>query len=417
MPSINLPPRTLVGYSNATNARAGDRIDFMVNVMDSGSYEADLVKIVNGDGLSRYADQFELRVVDAPFAGRYRGCRQRLNLGSYIQVENTGALDQLGSFTVAGWINPTFSPATYEPPDLVDIDRFYPPTLTIGARIKEQTIVSRFDAANRYGWTLYLDEDLRLVFAVGDGKANPVEARIDEPLTTRLWTYVMAGFDADTSRIDVRFREYPAEPGNCVMARTLSAGNRCMEIPQRGPLRIAAARGGDGEARAAREKPVHVFTGRIQDIRIFRGALGTDDLDAIASETLPSAYDSECVADWDFSRGIKTTQIQDISGNGQHGRVVNLAERGVCGRFWRGETIRWPDAPDLYDAIHFHADDLYDAEWQSDFSYTVPNDLPSGVYAARLKQGNFYEYIAFFVAAPKGRPRADLALWMADYDY
>ena len=417
MSSINLPPRTLIGYSSATNARAGDRIDFMVNVMDSGTYEADLVKIINGDGLSRYADQFELRVVDAPFAGRYQGYRQRLNLGSYVQVENTGALDRLGSFSAAGWINPAFSPATYEPPDLVNIDRFYPPTLTIGARIKEQTIVSRFDAGNRYGWTLYLDGNLRLVFAVGNGQDKPVEARIDAPLTTRLWTYVMASFDADTSRIEVRFREYPATSGEGVMARTLSAGNRCVEIPQQGPLRIAAARGGDGEARAACEKPVQVFTGRIQDIRIFRGALGTDDLDAIASETLPSAYDSECVADWDFARGIKTTQIQDISGNAQHGRVVNLAERGVCGRFWRGQTIRWPDAPDLYDAIQFHADDLYDAEWQSDFSYTVPDDLPSGAYAARLKQGNFYEYITFFVAAPKGRPRADLALWMADYDY
>ena len=417
MSSIKLPPRTLIGYSSATNARAGDRIDFMVNVMDGGTYQANLVKIVNGDGLSRYADQFELRVVDAPFAGSYQGRRQRLNLGSYVQVENTGALDRLGSFTVAGWIDPTFSPATYEPPDLENIDRFHPPTLTIAARIEEQTIVSRFDAGNRCGWTLYLDGNLRLVFAVGDGKHKPVEARIDAPLTTRLWTYVMASFDADASRIDVRFREHPAAPGDRGTARSLSASNRCTKIPQQGPLRIAAARGGDGEARAACEKPVQVFTGRIQDIRVFRGALGADDLDAIASETLPGAYDSACVADWDFARGIKTTQIQDISGNAQHGRVVNLAERGVRGRFWRGETIRWPDAPDLYDAIHFHADDLYDAEWQSDFSYTVPDELPSGVYAARLKQGDFYEYITFFVAAPKGRPRADLALWMADYDY
>jgi N,N-dimethylformamidase len=415
--SVSLPPRTLIGYSSATSVRAGDSIDFMVAVMGGGAYEADLVRIINGDGLSRYADSFELQSVDAAFAGSYQGHQQPLNLGSYVQVGNAASLDQLSSFTVAGWIHPTFNPARYEPPNLEDIDPFSPPTLNIGASVREQTIVSRFDATSQNGWTLYLDENLHLVFAVGDGTGTVVKARIGEPVNTCDWSYVMASFDTDTQQISVQFSEKPHAPGDRATARSLDASQSCPRVPQLGPLRIAAARGEQGAARAAYEKPVQVFTGRIQDIRVFNEVLGADDLDAIAAEQLPATYESSRVADWDFGRGIKTSRVDDISGNAQHGAVVNLAERGVRGRFWRGDTIRWPDAPDQYDAITFHADDLYDAQWASDFSYTIPDDLPSGVYAARLKQGDFHEYITFFVAAPKGQPRADLALWMADYDY
>lgn len=415
--SAELPPRTLIGYSDVSSVRAGDSVDFMVNVINGGAFEADLVRIINGDGLSRYADKFEVKLVEASFAGSYQGQPQPLNLGSYVQVESSAILDVLSSFTVAGWIHPTFNPSTYEPPQLENPDPFSPPTLNIGASVGEQTIVSRFDATTQTGWTLYLDENLHLVFAVGDGKGTLIKTRIVEPAKTCDWSYVMASFDADTQQISVHFVEKPYAPGDRATALSLSASQNCGGVLQHGPLRIAAARGGAGAASAAYEKPVQVFTGRIQDIRIFNSVLGADDLDAIAAEQLPGAYENQRVADWDFGRGIKTTQAEDISGNAMHGTVVNLAERGVRGRFWRGDTIRWTDAPDQYDAISFHADDLYDAQWASAFSYTIPDDLPSGVYAARFKQGDFQEYITFFVAAPKGQPRANLALWLANYDY
>ncbi|MDA9580679.1 LamG domain-containing protein [Luminiphilus sp.] len=417
VPTAKLPPRTLIGYSSVTSVRAGDNIDFLVNTIDGGTFDADLVRVINGDGLSRYADKFELKSVDAPFAGGYQGQPQPLNLGSYVEVDNTAALDQLNSFTVAGWIHPTFDPSNYQPPQLENPDPFSPPTLNIGASVGEQTIVSRFDAVRQSGWTLYLDENLHLVFAVGDGKGAMVKARIGKAAKTGDWSYVMASFDTDTQQVSLHLVEKPFASGDRATARSLSASQNCSGVIQQGPLRIAAVRGGEGAACATREKPVQVFTGRIQDIRLFSSVLGAQDIDAIAAEQLPSAYESQRVADWDFGRGIKTTQAEDISPNALHGTVVNLAERGVRGRFWRGDTIRWTDAPDQYDAITFHADDLYDAQWTKDFSYTIPEDLPSGVYAARLKQGDFCEYITFFVAAPKGQPRAKLALWMADYDY
>jgi hypothetical protein len=43
--------------------------------------------------------------------------------------------------------------------------------------------------------------------------------------------------------------------------------------------------------------------------------------------------------------------------------------------------------------------------------------MKSGVYCARLTQGDFVEYITFFVAAPKGKPSSRLAFWASDYNY
>ncbi len=152
-------------------------------------------------------------------------------------------------------------------------------------------------------------------------------------------------------------------------------------------------------------------------MRVAGRVLTGKEIDALSSETVPKALGKAVVADWDFSRDIKSTRIRDISGNRLDGVAVNIPDRAVRGRFWKGSTIRWTDDPDQYDAITFYADDLYDAEWQADFSYQVPEGLQSGIYAARLKQGDFVEYIPFFVAAPKGKPAAKLAVWLPEYRY
>ena len=91
--SIIAGERTLVGYSSELSARPGDTVEFMVSALQGGEYEADLVRVINGDNLSVYKDKFEMRAVDAPFAGRYEGKARELNLGSYVHVEDASALD------------------------------------------------------------------------------------------------------------------------------------------------------------------------------------------------------------------------------------------------------------------------------------------------------------------------------------
>jgi N,N-dimethylformamidase len=69
------------------------------------------------------------------------------------------------------------------------------------------------------------------------------------------------------------------------------------------------------------------------------------------------------VGQWDFSRDIGGTRVVDLSGNGLHGETVNLPTRGMTGAAWSGQALHWHERPDLYGAIHFHTDDLYDCRW------------------------------------------------------
>lgn len=410
--SIIAGERTLVGYSSELSARPGDTVEFMVSALQGGEYEADLVRVINGDNLSDYKDQFEMRAVDAPFAGRYEGKARELNLGSYVHVEDASALDGVGSFSVAAWIFPTFDPTEYEPPDLDNIDPFSPPTLNIAESITHQTIVSRYDTVTSSGWALQIDEEYRLRFISGDQVVQ-----IDAKVKDWDWAYVAAVYDANAGSLTVHLREKPWAAGDKFTARNLEASAGLAAPAQAGPLRIAAVRGGKGAERATLEKPGWVFNGRIQDLRIVGRALGAEELDQLSAEVAPGSLAGDLVADFDFAREMKSNQVVDISPSAMKGAVVNAPERAVRGTFYRGETVNWTLAPDQFDAITFHADDLYDAQWGVDFEYTVPDGLRGGIYAARLKQGDFEEYIVFFVAAPKGKPTADLALWLSDYNY
>jgi N,N-dimethylformamidase len=408
--------RTLIGYASKLTVRPGDTLKFMVNSVGGASYHADLVRIVNGDALSRYRDEFEVRPIAAPFSGKHDGMEQELNLGSYIELAETGPLDGLKDFTVAGWMYPTFDPNEYQEPDLENPDPFYPPGLDIGKTVGAQSIISRFDALTRVGWVLHLNEAFQLEFIVGDGESIQ---KVTVASTTRDWdwTYVAASYDASTGTARIYQREKPFAPGDQFTARNLEAEGVVGQAVQAGPLRIAAIRGGPGAAKARFEKPLAVFNGRLQDVRIAKRVLSAEEIDALSAELTPLSLKRDIVADWDFGRRIPSASIEDVSGSGLHAELVNVGERAVRGRFWTGETLVWTEKPDHYDAITFHADDLYDAAWKSDFSYRVADDLPSGVYAARLTQDDFHEYIVFFVAPAKRRSTAKLALWLSEYNY
>ena len=125
------------------------------------------------------------------------------------------------------------------------------------------------------------------------------------------------------------------------------------------------------------------FNGKIDRPRITARALEVREIEALAWSNLPHEGDGDVVAAWDFSRDIGRARITDAGYNGLHGSTVNLPSRGVKGFNWSGREQNWRHAAEEYGAIHFHDDDHYDAGWSTDFSYTVPDTLKSGVYAAR----------------------------------
>ena len=122
-------------------------------------------------------------------------------------------------------------------------------------------------------------------------------------------------------------------------------------------------------------------------------------------------------AAWDFALETPTDRVVDVSGNHRDGHTVNLPARAMTGHNWNGDVHDWRAAPEQYGAIHFHDDDVYDARWQTDFTLDLPDDMDSGVYAARLESGGAPEHVVFFVRPALGRPTAKVAFLASTATY
>src|SRR6202022_2590239 len=109
--------------------------------------------------------------------------------------------------------------------------------------------------------------------------------------------------------------------------------------------------------------------------------------------------------------------IRDLGPWRLDGVTVNQPTRAVRGHNWTGATMDWREAPEQYGAIHFHDDDLVDACWEPDFAFTVPADLRSGVYAAKLSADGFEFWVPFFVRPPRGAARSRVAFLASTATY
>ena len=123
------------------------------------------------------------------------------------------------------------------------------------------------------------------------------------------------------------------------------------------------------------------------------------------------------VAKWDFSLGIDTNIVRDVSGNGLSGEMVNKPTRGMTGANWDGSESAWPRAPEQYGAIHFHDDDLDDAGWDASIVWRVPEKMRSGMYALRTRVRTLEDFIPFVVRPGPRQAKAKVALLVPTFTY
>src|SRR5579859_4347706 len=399
-------PRTILGYCWPWTVRAGQVIDFKVSAHAESPYKADLVRIVCADDLSDKA-MFKEKEVAATFAGVYPGRLQATNTGSYVEIDSASSLDSLMSFTVQAMVFPTALPKM-------------PPKLTaspLASPHANQHLISRWDQSTRFGWALLIDEHNCVAFQMGDGQTLH-RTSLAGALVERRWFSVVASYDATLRQIRISARPVMNAPCDLLTWRPVEVQESIpdtLSLIQQGPLRFAAAAGGPGNG--SRLKPAHCFNGRLDRVRLCAKILDEQDARALAGTQIPEHLRKQVVGFWDFGQGIDTVDVHDYSDNGLHGTTLNLPTRGVAGVDWDGSNTDWRSCPDHYSAIHFHDDDLYDAEWQTDFSYRVPHDLPSGIYAARLRQADSEDYIPFFVSPPKGTATASVAFLVPTATY
>ncbi|MER8395145.1 LamG domain-containing protein [Mesorhizobium sp. M1340] len=374
--------RTLSGYANVLSAKPGDAIEFKVSsIGDAADFSARLVRLITTEDHPQTAGLIE-REVDAPFAGQYPARRQRIYTGSFGYIEHKTACSNLLDLTFQAWLWPTL----------------------LGS--KRQTIAGTWDDEIGAGFALQIDEECRLTFLRGDGKGNVSAVTLTTPLRERHWVFVAASYEAKTRAVVLH--QSPlcnagdlSSPETRVFDKTSGP-----QISPQDSFYIASHR---QTREAGGMRAGGHYNGKIDSPKLYAGAASVHEIAALSGETGVSRLAPSLVADWDFSLDQGSDVFRDVSGYGLDGKLVNMPTRAMKGFNWTGRVHDWRSAPREYGAIHFHDDDLYDAGWSTDFTFTVPEGIASGVYAARLDaRGAMPAYVIFFVRPPKGQATSEV---------
>ncbi len=347
-------PIQLVGYADRLSGRPGDTIDFKVSSLCCEDFAARLVRIICADPNPDGQGLVEHDVA-ASFAGRYPSRAQPFYPGSYVEIDR---------------------PLPQTSTRARRFEAFIWPTLTAHAK---QVIMAVGELA------LGLDERGCITGWAGDQRIS-----IATPVKERAWYSVWLSLDDSGGRLNVGYHQVERPNGEETAAALV--GDSANPTNARATI---AAQLVDGRA-------AYHFNGKIEAATIFNSERGHED---------------NVVARWDFSRGISTTVIEDIGSHGLHGKTINMPARAMTGVHWDGSEMCWRHAPEHYAAIHFHENDIYDFGWETDFSFTIPEDLPSGVYAARVSCNGHEDALPFFVLPPKHRRSADLCVLVSTFTY
>lgn len=397
----------ITGYSDKWTVEAGETVQFYVNCDGPEQYTAELVHLINGDP-NPAGPGFKERRIESPADGIYPGRPQRINAGSYALVPDRRPL-HVDSFTLQMWIWPTMP---------TKIDEYWKPG--------PQAIAAKWSQGRGFG--LFIDEQGRTCL-----KVNEQTLTAAHPLRDRAWHFIAATFDAGTGHATL-YQEpqirYALDP----MPETAEA--IFTEAPCHDDIPFVFA-GHVARPAVPVADPVSPqgwiiaghYNGKIDSPRLCDRALSRLEIETMKLGVSPGLDErrgtgptgdlATCmVASWDFAQEISSRRIIDAGPYRLHGEVVGLPARGMTGHNWRGVEMSYLQAPGQYGAIHFHDDDLDDARWHVDFSFTVPDQLPSAIYAIKLTTTDGDEdYIPFIVRPALGKPTAKIAVIMSTTDY
>ena len=359
---MSIPP--LIAYTDRWSVRAGGSIEVKVSC-SSANYRADLVRIRSADpnpaGPGMLFDD-----VPAAFEGSYPGRSQEIHCGSH------------GVVSLA-------QPAL-------------PQDWTLSVRVQPWLLDGRPQAV--LSWIGGKGLSLYATASGAELRVGEAVCRVTAPMLERRW-YELRVICASGS---LRLLQIPL-----TMDWGVNGGGEArLSVIADPPTTMVLAAASVGVGPICRDH----LNGRLEHPLLLHGVV--DAPSPIEPAALPPV---DLFAWWDFSLDIPTEAISDRGPHGLHGELVNLPTRAVRGASWRGDVLRWSEAPDQYGAVHFHEDDLYDCAWDTDFVFDVPASLPSGVYGIRIKSDTEQDIVPVFVLPPPGTATAKVGLLFPTYTY
>ncbi|KAK7521003.1 uncharacterized protein IWZ02DRAFT_420265 [Phyllosticta citriasiana] len=333
----------IIGYVEPWIASPGDTVDVKVS-STVRHYQYQLVRLIQGLDHPKAAPLRKEVITDVPVGACEQGRPQRAQPGSYAVVESWGGefvVSAGGGLTAKVFVQPWLPRAGHP-----------------------QTLLSTLDVEKKTGVEVLIQENGCLALYVGTGRDVEV---VQPSVELRRWRWAEVSVDVRGKDVELSVRHLnrllEKAPGPARVQKKLkvdavlhSAGS---------PLLLGAGFVGISPD-AKSSGPSNFLNGRLDSPML------------LASK---DSGESKTLVHFDFSVDIPTDNINDVSGNARHGRLVNAPSRAVKGHDWDGSEPDWTKAKFGYGAIHFHEDDLDDAAWETDFQLTIPSGALSGAYA------------------------------------
>lgn len=376
----------LLGYTDPLSIAPGQEINVKVSV-ESGAqtYRAELVRLFCGDD-DPNGPGFRAVHLNSQANGEYPGFYQPASAGSYVCISPSFELESLASFTIVLFV------------------------WVAALRSQRQTLVCCWSEEQDRGFKLFLDKEGTPVLQIGDGH-NTAQVKSRLSLVARDWSMVAASFNEDSGEVAIGQCSLGSQSGSnlWIVEKAVSTTRAaCHGLPL---LFGATLSSTDGASTWQH------FNGKLERPRLASAALSCRHWHDLLDNPLDEAFSSLLVGAWDFSQKIESTEVVDISATALHGEAINLPTRGVTSSMWNGDCHRPSDNLSHYAALQFHEDDLYDVGWTTSFSWRVPDDFLSGIYAFRLSDGQSEEYVPFFIRPTAAGKKSKIAFLASTATY
>tara|TARA_B100000767_G_C19770505_1_gene539667 strand:- start:100 stop:2217 length:2118 start_codon:yes stop_codon:yes gene_type:complete len=125
--------------------------------------------------------------------------------------------------------------------------------------------------------------------------------------------------------------------------------------------------------------------------------------------------DGKTVFNCDLSKNTSSSFIKSVIG--PELLLKNFPTRAVTSSEWDGSEMNWQHKPEHYSAIHFHDDDIYDFEWDTDFKFKIPKNMPSGIYIMKINGEGYEDSMPFFVAPNIKKIKSKICVLISTFTY
>lgn len=394
-------PAEIVGYAEPWIASPGDTISAKVsqqNLKSVSSYRScckqisctepeytyKIVRLIQGhrgDNFPPHQEEIIQEISPQSRKGRF----QLAQPGSYALVEGINkqlAVDHIEGLAVSVCFRPHLPEAG-----------------------KVQTLLSTLDESQCSGFALSLSREGRVrVTAATDLGIQTIET--DYTAAYAEWVEARITFYPSAGEFDLNLDPMPGF-AHCASRSPLTLQRFKLQsgIDLFRTDRLSLAAQLTGKEEGTTYEPTEFFNGRLARV-CFEATMNDDS--------------KLTVAQFDFLRDVNSDRIFDKSKFRLHGQLVNAPTRAVTDHEWDGHEQDWTKAQYGYGAIHFHADDLDDAAWETDFTFTMPEKARSGAYAIKIESstGTASDDVVFFIR-PSMSPRPDVkvALVLSTFTY